>query len=80
VGLIWTILIGFLVGLVAKAIMPGREGGGFIATTLLGIAGSWFGSVLSGLLGFSGRVGFIGSVIGAVLLLAIFGWFRKRKT
>ena len=79
-GLIWTILIGFLVGLIAKAIMPGKEGGGFIATTLLGIGGSWFGSFLSGLLGFGGRVGFIGSVIGAVLLLAIFGWFRKRKS
>lgn len=79
-GLIWTILIGFLVGVVAKAIVPGKEPGGFIATVLLGICGSWFGSWLSGMIGFSGRVGFIGSVIGAVLLLYIFKWFTNRRS
>ena len=78
-GLIWTVLIGFCIGLVAKFIVPGREGGGFILTTLLGIAGSWFGSLLAGFLGMSGRVGFIGSVIGAVLLLMIYNWTRARK-
>lgn len=77
-GLIWTILIGFVVGAIAKAIVPGKEAGGFIATVLLGIGGSWLGSWLSGMLGFSGRVGFIGSVIGAVLLLSIFRWFNNR--
>lgn len=79
-GLIWTVLIGFFVGLVAKFIVPGREGGGFIMTTLLGIAGSWFGSLLAGLVGMGGRVGFIGSVIGAVLLLMIYNWSRAKKT
>ncbi|MFN0180438.1 MAG: GlsB/YeaQ/YmgE family stress response membrane protein [Gemmatimonadales bacterium] len=79
-GLIWTIVIGFVIGMVAKFIVPGKEGGGFIATTLLGIGGSWFGSWLSGLIGFSGRVGFIGSVIGAVLLLYIYRWFQNRST
>ncbi len=78
-GLIWTILIGFCVGLVAKFIVPGREGGGFIMTTLLGIAGSWFGSLLVGMLGRGGPVGFIGSVIGAVLLLVIYNWTRTKK-
>ena len=78
-GLIWTCLIGFCVGLVAKFIVPGLEGGGFIMTTLLGIAGSWFGSLLAGFLGMGGRVGFIGSVIGAVLLLMIYNWPRARK-
>lgn len=78
-GLIWTLLIGFCIGLVAKFIVPGREGGGFILTTLLGIAGSWFGSLLAGLLGTGGRVGFFGSVIGAVLLLMIYNWTRTKK-
>lgn len=78
-GLIVTIIIGFVVGILAKAIVPGKEGGGFIATTLLGIGGSWFGNWLFGILGF-GRAGFIGSVIGAVLLLYIFRWFSNRRT
>ena len=46
---------------------------------LLGVAGSWFGSWVFGLLGFSGRVGFIGSVIGATLLLLVARWFRNRN-
>lgn len=79
-GLIWTILIGFIVGVVAKAIVPGKESGGFIATALLGIGGSFCGSWLFGLLGFGGRVGFIGSVIGAVLLLYLFKWVKNRNT
>jgi len=79
VGLIWTIVIGFLVGTVAKVIMPGKDSGGFIATTLLGIGGAWVGSFLSGMLGFSGRVGFIGSVIGAIVILFIYRWLKNRK-
>lgn len=78
-GLLWTILIGFVVGLVAKFLVPGREGGGFIVTTLLGIAGSWVGSWLSGIAGMGSRVGFIGSVVGAVLILLVFGWLKKRS-
>ena len=79
-GLIWIVITGFCVGLVAKFIVPGREGGGFIMTTVLGIAGSWFGSLLAGMLGRGGRVGFIGSVIGAALLLVIYNWTRTKKT
>jgi uncharacterized membrane protein YeaQ/YmgE (transglycosylase-associated protein family) len=67
-GIIWTILIGFLVGVVAKWIMPGEDKGGFIMTTILGIAGSFVGSFVFGLLGFA-RVGFVGSVVGALLIL-----------
>jgi len=77
VGLLWTILIGFLVGTVAKFFMPGKEPSGFILTTLLGIAGSVFGSWLSGMLGFGGRVGFIGSVVGAILILVIYRVIKK---
>ncbi len=67
-SIIWMILIGFVVGVVAKWIMPGEQGGGFIMTTILGIAGAMVGGFLFGLLGFSG-VGFIGSVIGALVIL-----------
>lgn len=79
-GLLLTILIGFVIGVIAKAIVPGKEPGGFIATVLLGIGGSWCGSWLSGMLGFSGRVGFIGSVIGAVILLYVFRWITNRNS
>ena len=72
-GILWTILIGFIVGAVAKFIMPGPNGGGFIMTTILGIAGSFVGSFVFGLLGFGGSVGFIGSVLGAILIL----WIAK---
>ncbi len=67
--MLWTILIGFLVGLVAKVLYPGKQGGGIIMTILLGIAGSWVGSMLFGLLGMGRGVGFVGSVIGAMIVL-----------
>jgi uncharacterized membrane protein YeaQ/YmgE (transglycosylase-associated protein family) len=79
-GLIWMVVIGFLVGTVAKVLSPGREASGFLMTTLLGIAGSWVGGWISGMLGFSGAVGFIGSVIGAVLILVIYRWAQGRKS
>lgn len=71
--MLWTILIGFIVGVIAKAIMPGNDAKGFIMTTLLGIAGSWVGSFLMGR-----SVGIIGSVIGAVLVLWIYRWVEKK--
>jgi uncharacterized membrane protein YeaQ/YmgE (transglycosylase-associated protein family) len=74
VGLLWTILIGFCIGAVAKFFMPGKGPGGFIITTLLGVAGSWVGSLL-----LDRRVGFVGSVIGAILILVIYRWFAGRK-
>lgn len=78
-GLLWTILIGFVVGVVARFLVPGKDGGGFIVTTLLGIAGSWVGAWLSGLAGMGSRVGFIGSVVGAVVILLIFRWLKGRS-
>lgn len=78
-GILWTILIGFVVGVVAKAIMPGRDGGGFIATTVLGICGAWVGRFLAGLIGYEGRVGFVGAVLGAMVLLFLFRWVRGRR-
>jgi uncharacterized membrane protein YeaQ/YmgE (transglycosylase-associated protein family) len=70
--MIYTILIGLVIGLVAKFLLPGRDGGGLILTTLLGIAGSFVGSYTGQLLGLYGPgqpAGFVMSVIGAMLLL-----------
>jgi len=76
--IIWTIVIGFVIGMVAKWIMPGKDGGGFIMTTILGIAGSFVGGWISGLLGFGGNVGFIGSVLGALLILWVVKMLNKK--
>jgi len=67
--IIVTIIVGFIVGLIAKFLMPGPDGGGFILTTILGIAGAFVGSFVAGMLGMSGAVGWIGSVLGAMLIL-----------
>lgn len=75
--MIYTIVIGFVAGLVAKMIYPGKQGGGIIMTILLGVAGSWVGSFLSGLLGMGGSVGLIGSVIGAMIVLWAYNKFAK---
>lgn len=76
--MLYTIIIGFIVGLVAKFFMPGKEGGGFIMTTLLGIGGSIVGGWISGMLGMGSSVGFIGSVLGAMLLLWLFSKFGSK--
>lgn len=75
--MLWTILIGFIAGLIAKALMPGKGPGGFIVTTLLGIAGSWVGSWLAGMAGMSPNVGLIGSVVGAMVILAVYRALSK---
>ena len=78
--LLWTILIGFFVGIIARLLMPGTGNAGFIITVLLGIGGSFFASWLGRQIGFyqSGETaGFIGSVIGAVLILAIYRFIKK---
>ena len=78
-GILWTIVVGFIVGAVARWIVPGVDAMGFWLTTLLGIGGSLVGGVISAVLfrRGSGRfhpAGFILSVIGAALLL----WLYKR--
>ena len=73
--IITTIIIGFLVGLVAKLIMPGRDPGGFIITTVLGIVGALVATYLGramGLYGPGDAAGFIGAVVGAIILLGIY--------
>jgi uncharacterized membrane protein YeaQ/YmgE (transglycosylase-associated protein family) len=76
-GICGWIVFGFLVGLVARALMPGEQKMGFVRTTLLGVGGSFVGGLLASLLrgrfGFFHPADFIGAVIGAVILLAVFG-------
>lgn len=75
-GLIWMILVGFVIGALARAIMPGKDPAGFIVTTLLGIGGSVVGGLIASVLGLRGGQGLIGSLIGALILL----WgYRKLK-
>ncbi len=82
-GIIGTIVIGFIAGLVAKFLMPGRDPGGFIITTLLGIVGAVVASYLGQAVGWyrAGEgAGFIGAVVGAVIVLAIYRFAVGRRT
>jgi uncharacterized membrane protein YeaQ/YmgE (transglycosylase-associated protein family) len=70
--IIWTIIIGFVIGLIARALMPGRDPAGFIITTVLGIAGALIGSLIGRVFGLYAEgepAGLIMSVIGAILLM-----------
>jgi len=81
-SIVWTILIGLAAGAVAKFLMPGKDPGGFIITILLGIAGSFVFTYLGQFLGLyqeGETAGFIGAVIGAIILLAIYRMFKKKK-
>ena len=81
-SLIWTLIIGVVVGAIAKLLMPGKDPGGFIVTMLLGIAGAFVGTFLGRALGLYAAdqsAGFIASIVGAVILLAIYRLFTRRK-
>ncbi|HSO68028.1 MAG TPA: GlsB/YeaQ/YmgE family stress response membrane protein [Arachnia sp.] len=79
------IVIGLLGGAIAKAILPGRQGGGWVVTILLGIAGALIGGFLGGLIfnvsysDIFSVSGLIFSVLGALLILAIYGFMQKRN-
>lgn len=78
---LWVILIGLVVGALAKLIMPGKDPGGIIITILIGIAGSLVGTWLGRALGLyqeGQSAGFIMSLIGAIILLGIYHLIRKR--
>lgn len=82
-GIIWAIIIGFFAGLVAKWITPGdNEPRGFILTTILGIVGSvlatWLGQAI-GWYGPNDGAGFIASVVGAIIILVIWGMVAGRR-
>jgi uncharacterized membrane protein YeaQ/YmgE (transglycosylase-associated protein family) len=73
--IVWTLVIGFLVGLVARFLMPGRDPAGFIITTLLGIAGAFLAQFIGRAAGWYGPgqpAGFIAAVIGSIILLALY--------
>ncbi|MDX2179545.1 MAG: GlsB/YeaQ/YmgE family stress response membrane protein [Bryobacteraceae bacterium] len=77
-----TIIMGAVIGAVAKLIMPGKDPGGWIITILLGIAGSWVGGWLGSMLGFykeGDGAGFIMSVIGSLILLGGYRMVTKGK-
>jgi uncharacterized membrane protein YeaQ/YmgE (transglycosylase-associated protein family) len=83
-GILWTIIIGFLAGIVAKLIMPGRnEPSGFLLTTILGIVGAFLATYLGQSLGWyraDEGAGFIGAVVGAILILVLWGWASRRSS
>jgi uncharacterized membrane protein YeaQ/YmgE (transglycosylase-associated protein family) len=78
-GIVWTIVLGFVIGVLAKLLHPGKDNMGFIVTVLLGIAGSFVAGMVGQFFGWyrAGEgAGFIVSVIMAVILLVIYGKIR----
>lgn len=81
-GILWTILIGFLAGLLARAILPGKQSMGFILTTVLGVVGSLLATYLGQAMGWytaGAGAGFIASIVGAVVVLVIYGLVVGRR-
>ncbi len=81
-GILWTIIIGFIAGLIAKFLSPGPNNpGGFILTTILGIIGAFVATWLGQALGWYGPnqgAGLIGAAVGAIIVLAVWGFVSKR--
>jgi uncharacterized membrane protein YeaQ/YmgE (transglycosylase-associated protein family) len=82
-SIIWTIIIGFVAGVVAKFIMPGKnDPSGFVLTTILGIVGAFLATYLGRALGWysAGQgAGFIGATVGAIIVLAIWGAIARHS-
>ena len=82
-GIIWTIIIGFIAGLISKFIMPGNnEPSGFILTTILGIVGAFVATFLGQALGWYSAgegAGLIGAVVGAIIVLFVWGMIARRR-
>ena len=80
--ILWSIITGFVIGLIARAILPGADSMGFIATTVLGILGSLAGGFIGGLISKPPEgskfhpAGFFMSVVGALVLLLVWRYFR----
>ena len=82
--LIWTLIIGFVAGIIAKVIMPGsnNEPSGFVLTTVLGIGGAFVATFLGHMLGWyraDQSAGLIGAVVGAIVVLAIWGFVTSSR-
>jgi uncharacterized membrane protein YeaQ/YmgE (transglycosylase-associated protein family) len=82
--ILWTIIIGFVAGVVAKFLMPGKnEPSGFVLTAILGIVGAFLASYLGQALGFyqpGQGAGLVGAIVGAVIVLFIWGMVTKSRT
>ena len=82
-GILWTILIGFVAGLIAKFIVPGnREPSGFILTTILGVVGAFVATFLGQALGWyqpGEGAGLIGAVVGAIIVLVVWAALSRRR-
>ncbi len=79
--ILWTIIIGFVIGLLARALKPGNDKMGFIMTTILGVAGALLAKFIGQAVGWyrpNEAAGFIASVVGAILLLVLFEVGRRR--
>jgi uncharacterized membrane protein YeaQ/YmgE (transglycosylase-associated protein family) len=80
--ILWTLLIGLLVGIVAKLLMPGRDPGGFIITALIGVAGAFLAHFIGRSMGWYAEgqpAGFLASVGGAIILLALYRMVAGRR-
>ena len=81
-GILTWILFGLVVGVIAKLLMPGRDPGGFIVTILLGIAGALVGGFVGRAMGFyeaNESAGWIMSILGAIVLLALYRMMVRRR-
>lgn len=83
-SILWTIIIGFVAGVIAKFIMPGdNEPSGFILTTILGVVGAFVATWLGQALGWysAGQgAGLIGAIVGAVIVLFVYGMIAKQRS
>jgi uncharacterized membrane protein YeaQ/YmgE (transglycosylase-associated protein family) len=82
-ALLWEILIGLIIGVVAKLLMPGKDPGGMLVTIIIGIAGSVGATFLGQLVGWYQQgqsAGFMMSVLGAVVILWIYRLFKRKAT
>lgn len=81
-GILSWILFGLVIGIIAKLLMPGRDPGGFIVTILLGIAGALLGGFVGRTMGFYGQnegAGWLMSILGAIILLALYRMLVRRR-
>jgi uncharacterized membrane protein YeaQ/YmgE (transglycosylase-associated protein family) len=82
-GILWTIIIGFLAGVIAKFILPGdNEPAGFVLTAILGIVGAFVATFLGQALGWYAPgqgAGLIGAVVGAIIVLLVYGMIAGRR-
>jgi uncharacterized membrane protein YeaQ/YmgE (transglycosylase-associated protein family) len=82
-GIVWTIVLGFVIGLIAKLVHPGKENMGLIMTILLGISGSFLAGIIGQFIGWyrAGEgAGFIASVVVAIILLMIYGRIKGKTS